>query len=376
MELITILLLVFTIAYLILISSFCLGLNKLLYPREDTPIYIKSISVVIPFRNEEESLPFLLTALARQEGVNADLSFILSDDHSTDRSGALANDFASRDERFIYLAPEEECSGKKAALKRAVEHARGEWIIQLDADVKIGSRFISTYLNAINRKAPGLISGPVAVRPVASLLNGLEALEFMSLNASGAGSFGTGMPIMCNGANLAFSKAAWLEALSNGAGNKSPSGDDMFLMHAFKKNRLKMVFLLSKEAVADIAPAKSMRDLFLQRLRWSSKSTAYRDTQTILTALIVYLTSLFFLLALTMTVTGQLSVYFTAAAFIAKTAIDLCLLSTYSKMTGQQYLLRYFAPLVLIHYFYIVLIPLLSLFIPYNWKGRVYKGIS
>ena len=44
-----------------------------------------------------------------------------------------------------------------------------------------------------------------------SLLSRLQAMEFTSLAASTAAAIGIGHPILCNGANLAFRKSAFLE---------------------------------------------------------------------------------------------------------------------------------------------------------------------
>ncbi len=56
-----------------------------------------------------------------------------------------------------------------------------------------------------------MIFGPVAYFPEKGLLNRFQSLEFSGLMASGAGAAMAGRPFMCNGANLAYRKEAFLK---------------------------------------------------------------------------------------------------------------------------------------------------------------------
>lgn len=371
MELLTVLLVLVSTFYIFIILLFFLGLGKTYRPgRTDTDPGVTA-TVIIPFRNEENALTGLLLSLAGQEG-SAGVQYILADDHSTDRSSDIARDFCAKDKRFIYLAPHEGITGKKSVLKHAVLHAETDWIIQLDADISIGNGFIKAHLGMRSALQPDFVSAPVAIAPVNNIASGMEALEFMSLNASGAGSFGIGSPVMCNGANMAYSRSVWLEAVGGEGAGQGPSGDDMFLLHYFKKTGRSMRFLSSSQALASVKPASGPGSLLAQRLRWSSKSRYFKDPSTVFTALVVYLNSLIFLFALSFSLGGKLSYIFPLTAYLAKAVTDILLLSRYAAMTRQTGLFKYFLPLSVIHYFYIVFLPILAFFLPFTWKGRKY----
>ncbi|MGL5383298.1 MAG: glycosyltransferase family 2 protein, partial [Culicoidibacterales bacterium] len=58
------------------------------------------ISVIVPIYNVELYLEECLQSLAQQSQIG--IEYLLIDDGSTDRSGELANQFASEHEAFTY----------------------------------------------------------------------------------------------------------------------------------------------------------------------------------------------------------------------------------------------------------------------------------
>lgn len=372
MDLISISLAGVVLLYLLLILVFMAGLGRLSAGKVKTKSYAGRVSVVIPFRNEKEHLLALLESLLEQITDLDNVEVILSDDHSSDGSGADAEDFCRGRKNFTCLPPAEGIRGKKKVLERAILLARGEWIIQLDADVAIGPSFLQAHLEKRAEADYALISAPVFVSPLTGFREYLEALEFMSLNASGAGSFGAGHAVMCNGANLAYSRQAWLGARDMMQEIHTPSGDDMFLLHALKKDRKNITFLADTRASARILPNSGWAGFFMQRSRWSSKTLYYTDSATLFTAFIVYFSSLLILLSLLLVLAGHSDPLVPLIAFLAKTLADFIFLRKYSHLTGQQKILKYFVPAALFHYFYIVVTPLLPLIFKVKWKGRSY----
>ena len=139
----------------------------------------------------------------------------------------------------------------------------------------------------MHRHPTDLLIGPVNTHTPNSFREKLQQLEFVTLVASGAGAAGAGLPIMCNGANLAFTKKAWLESQTD-LHEEQISGDDVFLLLSIKKRRGTIRFLKSEKAMVTTLAAGSLKSFVHQRMRWTSKAPAYTDFHLILTALAVF----------------------------------------------------------------------------------------
>jgi dolichol-phosphate mannosyltransferase len=94
------------------------------------------ISIVIPVYNEEDNLDELLRQLnAAVSGLSDDLEFIFINDGSSDGSGQLLDRLSSEDSRLtvIHLLRN---FGQTAALMAGFDHARGDIVVCLDADLQ------------------------------------------------------------------------------------------------------------------------------------------------------------------------------------------------------------------------------------------------
>ena len=97
-----------------------------------------SVSIVVPARNEERNLPRLLTSLSALD--YPDYEIVVVDDGSTDRTAAIAREFAERASApFRVLSaprPEPGWTGKNAACAYGAGAARGQWLLFTDADTE------------------------------------------------------------------------------------------------------------------------------------------------------------------------------------------------------------------------------------------------
>jgi glycosyltransferase involved in cell wall biosynthesis len=95
------------------------------------------ISVIIPCFNEEESLPILLDALREAEhGVpDARWEYLVVDDGSSDKTLRVAKERARDDPRLRYISFSRNF-GKEAAMLAGMEHALGDYVCILDADMQ------------------------------------------------------------------------------------------------------------------------------------------------------------------------------------------------------------------------------------------------
>jgi glycosyltransferase involved in cell wall biosynthesis len=96
----------------------------------DAAVAVRSLSIVIPARNESLNLPALLAEVAAVRR-QVDLPFcevVVIDDGSTDDTPAIARRYGAR------VVRHGESLGNGAAVKRGIREARGDWILLLDGD--------------------------------------------------------------------------------------------------------------------------------------------------------------------------------------------------------------------------------------------------
>src|SRR5690242_5034338 len=94
------------------------------------------LSVLMPLYNEEEYLATILDRVLKAplpEGLDREI--VLVDDGSRDASVEIAQDFVLRYPDTIRLIRHERNQGKGAAIRTAIQNARGEFSIIQDADL-------------------------------------------------------------------------------------------------------------------------------------------------------------------------------------------------------------------------------------------------
>jgi poly-beta-1,6-N-acetyl-D-glucosamine synthase len=365
----------FLLLYIILILLICIGWQKAIVfklPESDSQNY-SFISIVVAFRNEYNTIHKLVECLVNQDYPESNYEVIFVDDHSQDNSTHQLQELLNRKTNMRLLSLAEDETGKKAALKLGFQEAKGEIIACTDADCLLGSKWLST-LNSyfIKSGKPDMIIGLVDLLPENSLLSDIFRLEFSSLVISGAGLANMNRAIYCNGANLAIKK----DSLADPYILKplEPSGDDVFLLHDFKKRKKKIDVLFSPTHVVLTTPPKNFKEFINQRIRWASKADAYNDFYAVSTSLIVFGLNLllligFFLLLIEVKVSWI--IFILSIKFLADLLVFLCGL----KMLPIHKLLKYIVFVEFLYPFYIVFTGLLAIKKPFRWKGRNYSRI-
>lgn len=279
------------ILYAFIITAFAAGFliqikRKIHYSESNLP----PISIIVPFRNEEANIDKLLNDLAQQNYPKEKYEVIFVNDHSRDRGEKKAKKKGSAVNNFSLLHLPMSKTGKKFALQYGISKAKHELICLTDADCRLKANFLKSMGMYRLQKQAQMIIAPVNFE-AKGFWGKLQAAEFISLSTSAAGSAGIGFPVLSNGAGLLAKKKYFTDIEL-----KEASGDDMFLMHAVKKDAGKIEFLLDKNALVKTAAPDTLKTFFAQRLRWVSKFKNYKDTETILAGLTVFQAN-FFLLA-------------------------------------------------------------------------------
>lgn len=323
------------------------------------------VSLVVCCRNEEQNLPRLFASIAAQSYEHIEV--VLCDDSSTDATLVLMEEFARSDVRVKVVRAQGK--GKKMALRSAVACATDSLVCCTDADCLLSEHYVMRMAEAYASSEADMLIGAVMLNCDDGVLGSLQALEFLSLQASTIGAVGIGSPIMCNGANLAFTKQLW-NKVQGALCDTTPSGDDMFLLHAAKRCGAKVRFVAHREAIVATRGCTTISEFTSQRARWASKCGYYTDWQTIAVAVLVTLSALLMLLwgVASLSVAGAWRALL--VCFVLKWVVDTAFLCYVLPYFAQQRLCRYTLLLSLIYPFYVVATLICGFFRPKMWKER------
>ena len=355
--------------YLLLILKYWVGWIK----NKATGVshFLPKVSVIIALRNEQEHVPHLLLELKKQVYPIDRLEFVLVNDHSTDSTLDLLENSSIDNLRVVNMP--EGMFGKKNAIAFAMKEVKGEIILATDSDCSFSHLWVHTMVAYFANQNIKLVSGPVSYHKKNGILLGLQTLEFISLIGSGAGAIGVKNAIFCNGANMAYRKADFLE-LNNFENYDAVSGDDVFILHSVKeKYKNAIAFAKDENAIVLTDAVRSAKGFINQRKRWTAKTSGYKDFASIYASFLVF----FMNLSVVLLFVGYLysGAYFQLFLlfYSLKFAVDFLLLFSVLSFFNRRDLVKWIFPFELFYAFYIVLIVILSFTKSFEWKGRIHK---
>lgn len=362
--------------YALLMLAYRWGWSRL--PESDAPAAepVTRITIVIPARDEAGKIGRCIQALLTQDYPQTLFELIVVDDHSRDQTAAEARKAGGEHITILSLEAilREDPRGysfKKKAIEVAIERAKGELIVTTDADARPGESWLRRIAARYEQGNCKLIAGPVSYYPDPSWLGKFQELDFLSLVGIAAASIRLGFYNLCNGANLAYEKAAF-EAVGGFRDiDQQPSGDDLMLMHRIgKRYPGQVAFVKDKKAIVRTHTERDLAGFWQQRLRWASKSTHYEDRRITLILALVWLFNLSIPLFLALGVLDAAWFRMGLMMFLIKIAADTIFQVPVVRFFSRSQLLWNFLPLQLAHIAYVVLMGPWSTFVPYRWKGR------
>ena len=359
--------------YVVFIAQLIYGFNKV-KPFERTEVNPKTtFSIIAPFRNEAKNLPKLLKSISKLNYPKELFEIILVDDFSTDTSERICIQWRMANgliESTLLENLRLSNSPKKDAISRAVPILKHEWMVTTDADCIVTKNWLLTLDNFIQQNNPEMVVGAVVYKTKNNWFHYFQQLDLMSLQGTTIGSFGIGKPFMCNGANFAYTKKFFQELGGFGGINSTASGDDVLLLQkAVAANSDKVLYLKNKEFIVKTKPENDLFVLFMQRVRWASKTTSYKNIYAKSLAVVVLLMNLSLVLGFGFWILGKIEIWNLSSIFLIKYLVDYVLL-----YKSNQYLNKgkFLLPLAssLVYPVFSSAVGLYSLFGSFTWKGR------
>ncbi|MDQ0205754.1 glycosyltransferase family 2 protein [Alkalicoccobacillus murimartini] len=154
---------VYVLITLLVCQFIWVGLNQHFMPKlhQRTSIqHAPLVSILIPLRNEEAHVEALIDNLAKLSYTN--LEYVFLDDHSTDRTGELLKLHQKKvtTSRIVHGEPlPKDWVGKVFACHQLSKQANGEYLLFLDADVRLQPNTIDVALGLLHKQQAGLLSG-------------------------------------------------------------------------------------------------------------------------------------------------------------------------------------------------------------------------
>ena len=326
-----------------------------------------SVSLVIPFRNEENNLSALLNDIHQFDYPVELMECIFVNDHSDDNSVSVIENVKLKYQIKIIQSSS---NGKKAAITYGVEAAKNTWIVTTDADTRWDAKALRMLSSHPKLNEVDMICGVVELKGMSNnLLDVLQVQEYAILQAAGISSLFRHEPLLNSGANLAFKKSSFDEVQGYQSHEHIASGDDVFLMLSFAHKWNDSVVSNPKSKITT-ATVNSWSAYFQQRRRWGMKSRHYKEK---------YLLQIGFLFLLS----NLAMVAMMAAAFVSVYYLLIFLIAVLFRFSAEHSLIkRYYAyynsPLssmqvLMLSVFYpiVFLMTLFSGWIaPGSWKGR------
>ena len=345
------------------------GWNKIIVEKEREPTL--GVSILVAARNEQANIETVIRDLFAQSYSAELFEVIVIDDHSEDETLTKCEALRAEFPRLKVVA-NSSGEGKKAALSQGIEQAQFPIIATVDADCRVPSEWLISMTSQWKENKTKMLLGPIVLEPARTVLEHVQSLEMLAIMGLTGGFASHGKPIMANGANLMFDKAAF-EEIGGYAKQENPSGDDVFTMLSFNDKWPGSVqFVRHYEAVVSTPPQPRFSSFWQQRKRWLSKKSGYQSPLVKGTAIVTYLANVAAFVSLIAIVTA-LGSYWTDRLMwllFVKTVLDLVI----TRMASRD-LQPYcgIANILVAEIFIVIYVTFLGIFgnvSNYVWKGR------
>lgn len=326
------------------------------------------LSIVIPFRNERDNLVTLIESLKIVLARCSNVEILFIDDHSSDESLSIIEAF-QREQPGVMLHRQQDTYGKKNGVDLAVSLSKRPWIIALDADVTLPENWLSSIAAHTAQSKAAMLILPLRIGPASNLVSHLQEVEFCSVMGVTASMAIARHPILCNGANLCFRKEAYEAVRATRTDFHITSGDDLFLLHALKKEH-SIEWIHDANTIVSTQPHTSAKGLARQRLRWMGKTTRLNDPALRYTAYLTFCMNAMLIVGLCASFFCTELLPYMLVLLGCKAATDALLILAVGKWMCIKRVKRFYTLLIFIYPLYATLFPLISILYKPKWKER------
>ncbi|MDP8219865.1 MAG: glycosyltransferase [Candidatus Stygibacter frigidus] len=224
----------FVLIIIILASAF------LLYKPQNKNPQLRTFSILIACRNEENNIPELIESLQKINYPAELWQVIIVDDASEDNTWQLLQPHIAKLANFkIYRLKEKSTvyKGKKAALKLAAENADFDYLLFTDADCIVHPEILHSYSELLTANTDAAIGWYLT-----KTASPLQRIIDVSSGVTFALTTKMGIPFSASGMNWVVSKNAFIEVDGYEKIKHKIAGDDKLLLLLVKALGNKIAF--------------------------------------------------------------------------------------------------------------------------------------
>ena len=337
------------------------------------------VSVVISARNEAENIESCLLSILDQSYPHDLFEIILVNDRSSDDTGELARKLDTTEKRITVIDVETLPPGihpKKHAITLGVSSSKGEIIIETDADVLVERYWIE---KTVERFLPdvGMVVGSSTIRvKKKTLLENIQAVDFLLLVASAQGALGNGIPMGATGQNLAYRKQVFEEVGGLELDSRRYVSNDMLFLTKVSHSGWEIVGNMSKETIVSTLAVEEWKGLISQRTRWASNAY-WKDINFLLLLMLTvnYFINLFVAASIVILVIAPSYSFPIFLLIVYKLITEAFFLYVASKQLNRTDLFVKFIPWFIAVTPYVIIVGILGGIGIFSWKGYKVRSV-
>jgi cellulose synthase/poly-beta-1,6-N-acetylglucosamine synthase-like glycosyltransferase len=315
-------------------------------------------SVVVVAHNEEYAIEECIRGILQQHYPNNLFEVIIINDRSTDGTVEKINGIQASNIRLLHLEDFVEIlhppAFKKSAIELALQKANYDWIVVTDADCIVPSQWLRSIAYAQSKNDSLFFAVPIRYASKKSMLQKMQEMEMSVLMLVTAAGIRSGLHDMANGANMAFSKQAFLEVGGYKGNYQYASGDDMFLIEKMRKFfPEKISFIKSKTAIVETSSKEDWNSLLKQRIRWAGKNKGLKSPIIHTIWLFVGFYHLWICVTIVLAIFQLSSWWPFIVSLLIKWFADGIIIYSASTFFKQNFITRYFIPLQILYMIYV-----------------------
>lgn len=228
-----------------------------------------SVSVVIPARNEEQTIGRCVASVLASIGDHDEI--IIVNDRSTDSTAAIITDLATTDARIKALhrtstSPEKNLQGKPGALQFGIDHASGALILLTDADCTVDPQWVEAMCEPFREPTVGMVCGFTTIRADGAFAT-IQDVEWLYTHTMARAGLNNGTPLGCFGNNMALRRSS-MESIGGYRAIPFSLTEDLALLQTMASGGFGVRYLCHRHATVETLPCDTFSEYVRQKHRW------------------------------------------------------------------------------------------------------------